>query len=259
MPETYAIEKLHLEPSSEVLRLLGQCPEIAPIRFWDGELLVREAATSQEIFLVLKGSLVVEQASAVVGGAPVMLACITAEPDSLAIIGEMAYLGAQARAASVRSCGATHTLRLEPRHIDGILDGFPMLTRLICRQFSQRLQDTDHALRTLQSRFALSPGQRMAQQGEVLFAQGDPAQALFQLVAGGIRLDGPGGTRMVGPDDLPQGLLEPGPFLAGGAQTHTATVEGMAFLAVIDLAHREALVRCFPNLALDLLAQKMTP
>jgi CRP-like cAMP-binding protein len=253
MPQNYAIESLKLDPDSEVVRLVAQFPDLEPVSFGDGEQLIREGETSQEIFIVLAGALVVEQATAVPGGAPVLLACITAEPDSIAILGEMAYLGAQLRAASVRSCGRSHTLRLEPRHIDGILEGFPGLTRVICRQFSQRLQDTDRALRTLQSRFALNPKQRLAQAGEVLFRQGDPATALFQLVAGSIRLDGPDGSRQVSAEDLREGLLEPRPFLAGGCQTGTATVEAMAFLAVIDAEHRPALVRCFPELALALL------
>ena len=254
MPQPYPIDQLQLEDDSEVIRLLAQFPDIQPISFGDGEQLVREAETSQDIFIVLRGALVVEQAPVAEGGAPVMLACITADPDALAILGEMAYLGAQPRAASIRSSGRTHTLRLEPRHIDGILEGYPMLTRVICRQFSQRLRDTDRALRNLQDRFALDPAQRMAQAGEVLFTRGAPATHLFQLVAGSVRLDGPEGSRMVTPETLDQGLLEPGPFLKGRPQEATATVEGMAFLAVIHAERRPALVRCFPELALGLLS-----
>ena len=123
MPQTYTIDPMQLEDDSEVVRLLAQFPEIQPISFGDGEQLVREDEPSQEIFIVLRGALVVEQASVAEGSAPAMLACITAAPDAIAILGEMAYLGAQPRAASIRSVGRTHTLRLEPRHIDGILEG----------------------------------------------------------------------------------------------------------------------------------------
>ena len=259
MPQPYAIASLNLEPGAEVLRLLAQFPDIEPVSFLDGARMVQEGEDSQEIFIVLRGALVVEQAPALAGGAPAMLACINAEPDDLAILGEMAYLGSQLRAASIRSVGRTHALRLEPRHIDGILEGFPMLTRVICRQFSRRLQDTDQSLRTLQGRFSLNPAQRMAQAGDILFTRGEPATSLFQVVAGSIRLDGPGGSRLVAPEDLSQGLLEPGPFLAGRAQAVTATAEAMTFLAVIDAAHREALVRCFPELVLELLAAGSAP
>lgn len=253
MPQPYAIDSLDLNPSSEVLRLVAQFPDIAPRSFGDGEHLIREAEPGQEIYIVLKGALVVEQAAATPGLGPVMLACVQADPDHLAIVGEMAYLGSQSRAASVRSSGRTHTLLLQPRHIDAILDGFPGLTRVICEQFSRRLQDTDKALRTLQSRFALDVTQRMAQPGEILFHQGEPAQRLFQLVAGTLRLQGPEGERQVSADDLPHGMLEPGPFLAGGSHTVTATVQDLAFLAVIDAGHRAAVVRCFPELVLGLL------
>jgi len=94
----------------------------------------------------------------------------------------------------------------------------------------------------------------MATQGEVLFTRGEPSDRLYQLVAGNVRLDGPDGAREVGPEDLPHGLLEPGPFLAGRPRQATATVTGMAFLAVIDPGRRAALVRCFPDLVLGLLA-----
>ena len=259
MPQSYTIDHLQLDDDSEVIQLLAQFPEIQPISFGDGEQLVREHETSQEIFIVLRGALVVEQAALTEGAAPAMLACITAETDDIAILGEMAYLGAQPRAASIRSCGRTHTLRLEPRHIDGILEHYPMLTRVICRQFSQRLQDTDKALRNLQERFALDPGQRMVQAGEVLFTRGAPATELFQLLAGSIRLDGPDGSRLITPESLDQGLLEPGPFLAGRPQAATATVDGMAFLAVIRAERKPALVRCFPELALKLLSDGGPP
>ena len=255
MPQPYAIDHLKLAPASEALRLLATFPDIAAVSFGDGEFLVREGESDQDIFLVLRGGLVVEQASPTPGGAPVQLALITAEPEACAMVGEMAYLGSQLRTASVRSCGRTHTLRLEPSHIDGILEGFPDLTRLICRQFSRRLKAMDQTLRTLQDRFALDPAQRMAQQGEVLFTRGEPATRLFQLVAGSVSLDGPEGCREVTPEDLAQGLLEPGPFLAGRPQRTTATVTGMAFLAVVGLERRPALVRCFPDLVLDLLAR----
>lgn len=254
MPQPYALEHLHLAPASEVVRLLAQFPDIVPESFGDGEYLVREAEPEGAVFLIVQGGLVVEQASPTPGTAPVQLALITAEPEACALIGEMAYLGSQARTASVRSCGRTHALRLEPRHIDGILEGYPGLTRLICRQFSQRLKATDQTLRTLQDRFALSPGQRLAQAGEILFTRGEPATRLYQLAAGSVRLEGPEGARELTAEDLPQGLLEPEAFLAGHPQRVTATVTGMAFLAVIDPGRRAALVRCFPDLVLGLLA-----
>jgi CRP-like cAMP-binding protein len=250
MPQAFDPASLHLEAASEEARLLAQFPDLLPLSFGDGEHLIREDATSREIYLVLRGAVVVEKASAAPGGTPVVLACLTVDPDSPAIIGEMAYLGDQPRAASVRSSGRTHALCLKPSHIDAILDGYPGLTRVICQQFSRRLQDTDQALRTLQSRFALAPTRRLAQPGEMLFSQGDPADALFQLVTGSVRLEGLEGLRILTPTELPQGFLEAGPYLAGGTHRATATVADTAFLAVIDQDHRQAWIRTFPEVVL---------
>ena len=252
MPQSYDLDSLGLDSASEPLRLFGQFPELGVLSFGEGEYLIREKEETQTIFIVLRGALVVEQAS---GATPAILACITAEQDAIAIVGEMAYLGAQARAASVRSCGRTYTLCLEPRHVEAILQGYPALTRIICRQFSQRLQETDKTLRTLQERFALGPVQRMGNPGEVLFAQGAPADRLFQLVAGSIRLEDANGVREVTAEDLPQGFLELRPFLARTPHTATATVGEAAFLVVIDAEHREAIVRCFPEQVLALLGE----
>ena len=250
MPQAFDPAALHLEATGEPLRLLAQFPDLLPLSFGDGECLIQEDAASQEIFLLLRGAVVVEKASAAPGGMPVLLACLTVEPDSPVIIGEMAYLGNQPRAASVRSSGRTHALCLKPAHIDAILDGYPGLTRVICQQFSRRLQDTDQALRALQSRFALAPVRRLANPGEVLFTRGGPADTLFQLVTGSIRLEGPSGVRTLTPEELPQGFLEAAPYLAGGTHRATATVVDTAFLAVIDQEHRQAWIRTFPELVL---------
>jgi len=255
VPEPYDIASLGLAAGDEVLQLLRRFPEIEPLAYREGEYLIREDEASQDIFIVLRGALVVEQAPPVPGGAPVVLACVQAGPEAPAIVGEMAYLGSQRRAASVRSSGRSHALCLRPAHIDGVLEGFPALTRVICRQFSRRLQDTDRALSGLQARFALNSRRRLAQPGEPLFAQGDPATEVVQLVAGAVRLEQAGTVRILTAEDLPMGLLEPEAFLRGAAHAATASVEAPAFLAVIALAEREALVRCFPELVLRILAE----
>jgi len=255
MPEPFDIDGLGLEPGSEVVRLFRRHPDIEARAYRDGEYLIREDEESQDIFIVLRGALVVEQASLIPGGAPAMLACLTAEPEAVAIVGEMAYLGSQRRAASVKSSGRSHALCLRPDHVDGILEGFPGLTRVICRQFSRRLQDTDRSLRELQGRFALNPQRRMASPGDRLFTRGAPARELFQLVAGTVRVERDGASSVLTPETLPMGLLEPEAFLRGAVHQATATVEDLAFLAVITEADREAVVRCFPQLVLEILAQ----
>ena len=255
MPERFEIADLGLDPASELIQLARRYPDIEARTYGEGEYLIREDESSGEIFVLVRGALVVEQAALVPGGAPVILACLAAEPEAVAIVGEMASLGAQRRAASVRSSGRSHALRLRPAHVEAILEGFPGLTRVICRQFAHRLRDTDQALRALQGRFALNPARRMAGPGEVLFAHGQPARELFQLVAGAVRLERDGAAAVLTAEALPMGLLEPEAFLRGGVHAATATVEEPAFLAVIGPAEREAVVRCFPALVLEILAQ----
>jgi CRP-like cAMP-binding protein len=254
MPEPFDFASLGLGAADEVPRLLGRCPDIEPLAYREGEYLIREDEASQDIFIVLQGALAVERAPAVPGGAPAMLACILAEPGAPAIVGEMAYLGAMRRSASVRSSGLSRALRLRPAHIEQVLEGFPELTRMICRQFSNRLRETDRSLHELQARFALNPTRRMAQAEERLFAASDPATTLYQLMAGTVRLERNGETRVLAADQLPMGLLELEPFLRGGVHAAAATVEGMAFLAEIPAGDREAVVRCFPELVLGILA-----
>lgn len=151
MADRFDLADLGLDPASEVVRLVRRYPEIEARAYRDGEYLIREAEDSQEIFIVLRGALVVEQAALIPGGAPVMLAGLTAEPEAIAIVGEMAYLGDQIRTASIKAVAPTQCLRLKPSHIDAIIDGFPMLTRVICQQFALRLKEANDALRQFQT------------------------------------------------------------------------------------------------------------
>lgn len=230
----------------EVARLCRDHPDLVPLVFREGEWLVREGEVSREIFLVLRGAAVVEQGE---GGARRVLACLEANPETPVLLGEMAYLGDLPRTASVRASGATEVLRLEPRHIDAVLEGYPGLTALICRQFTQRLQEANHAIQALQARFLLDPVRRMAQDGEVLFRAGEGATDLVQLMAGEVRL----GDRIVTPETLPGGFLNLAAYLTGTPHPETGVVVGMAFLALLSEVRREAVVRTFPGLVLALL------
>jgi 3-phosphoglycerate kinase len=70
-----------------------------------------------------------------------------------------------------------------------------------------------------------------------------------------VRLERDGAAAVLTAEALPMGLLEPEAFLRGGVHAATATAEEPAFLAVIGAAEREAVVRCFPALVLEILAQ----
>jgi len=253
MPDAFDPAQLGLEEDSEILRLLAEFPEIEPRRYRDGEFLVRQEDDSQEVFLVLKGAFAVERTSDRPGAAPALLAAILCDPDKPAIVGEMAYLGAQRRSASVRSSGGSLVLCLSPAHVDAIIAGFPGLTRAICAQFSRRLKETNGTLCELQARFATGAQPRVAAPGEVLFRQGETARTLFQVMTGRIRLEGEGGVELLGPDQLPDGFLELESYLRGRPHGTTATVEETAFLVAIDAGHREAVLRGYPGLVLGIL------
>jgi len=250
VPEAYDIAQLDLKPSSEIHALLRQCPDIEPRRYRDGEFLMVEGEESSDLFIILEGACVVERPGST---PPSILATLTADPENLVILGEMAYFGTQRRSASVRSAGCTHTLCLHPHHIEIIVEEFPALLQIIFRQFTQRLLEANQALKDLQARFSMAPEKRMASPGEVLFSRGEPASTLFQLVVGEIRLEGDGKSEVVTAEGLPQGFLDLGPFLAGGEHPATATVESMAFLVAVDAAHRQAVVRTCPELVLKCL------
>jgi CRP-like cAMP-binding protein len=257
MPEPFDIAASALAVHPEIADFLARNPDLEALKYRDGEFLMKEGEESVDIFVLLSGGLVVERAPALPGAPPSILACLSAE-EGVAIVGEMAYLGHLRRTASVRSAGMSEVLRLAPRHIDRIIEAYPMLTRVICMQFSRRLQETLQTLSHLQARFALSPASRVAQDGDELFAQGAEGLELHQLLAGAVRLQGDGWSRTVTPESAPQGFVDMEDFLRGGPRTCSATVEGMAFLMVIGAQDREAVVRCFPDLALAAL-RSMSP
>ncbi len=254
MPEPLDPSKLALDPDSEIPALLDLCPDLAPLRIRDGEKLVVEGETSQEVFLVLKGSLVVEHREA--NGAQRPLAHLECDPEHPCIVGEMAYFGAQQRTATVRAVGACQALCLKPAHLDTIMEGFPTLTRLLCQQFTKRLQEANDTLRDLRARFDLGAERRLAEAGELLFRAGE-RPPLFQLAMGTVRLEGPGGVEVLGPRDLPEGFLGLEAFLRDQPQGRTAVVEETCLLAVIPPARREAFLRAQPGLVLRLLEGKL--
>jgi len=254
MPDPFDPAQLGLEDGSEILRLLNEFPEIEPRRYRDGEYFVKQNEDSQEVFLVLKGAFVVERAPDRPGSQPAILATTLCDLEKPAIVGEMAYFGSQRRSASVRSSGGSLTLCLKPEFVDAIIKAYPGLTRAICAQFSWRLRETNRSLCELQARFATGAKSHVASEGELLFSAGQPADRLFQLVTGCVRLERGGHAETFGPDQLPEGFLELASFLRGGTHAATATAEGGAFLVAIEATHREAIVRGYPGLVLQLLA-----
>lgn len=253
MPDRFDVSVLGQDESSEIFQLLNRCPCIDPLRFRDGEYLVREDEEGKDLFVVVKGALTVERPALVPHGPPAILASFMCDPDHVTIVGEMAYFGAERRTASVRSSGATYALRLKPEHIDVIMEGFPLLTRVICQQFTKRLQEANDRIRDFQKKFALAPDKRMVAAGEVLFMPGDAATVLHQLAVGSVQLERDGVVETLEPENLPMGFLEPLPFFKRQLHTAKATVLSDSFLLFVDREHLEPLVRCYPQLVTKML------
>lgn len=251
MPDPLDPASLDLASDPELGPLLAACPDIALLRFRDGECLVREGEEGQDLYIVRRGSLVVEKA--LPDGTPRPLAQLECSPGTPAILGEMAYFGAQVRTATVRAVGACQALHLRPAHLDAVMAGFPGLTRILCRQFTARLKEANEELRDLRARFHLAPERRMAQAGELIFAAGAPADAVFQLAMGAVRLDGPDGSKVLRAEDLPGGFLGLEAFLRKRPHAATATAEEPCFLAAIPAARRSAFLGAHPDLVLRLL------
>ncbi len=251
MPDQLDPATLDLASDPELGPLLAACPDIAVLRFRDGELLVVEGEDSQDLFIVRKGSLVVEKA--LPNGTMRPLAQIECSVDAPVIIGEMAYFGAQHRTATVRAVGACQALHLKPAHLDAIMAGFPGLTRILCRQFTTRLKEANDELRDLRARFDLAAQRRMVQPGEVLLRVGIPAESLLQLVMGAVRFGEGEGSVVRRAEDLPEGFLGLDAFLWSATHDTTVTAEEACFLAVIGMDRREAFIRSHPGLVLKVL------
>lgn len=249
MPQPFDPQALLQDADPEIPGLLARCPDLVPLRYRDGEFLVREGEEDQDLFVILSGSLVVERG----GPPPATLAHLLCDPSAPVIVGEMAYFGDTRRTASVRTVGATVALRLAPRHVDALVASSPGLTRLLLRQLTRRLRDSNEALQGFQSRFRLDPRQVAAAEGEVLFTRGDPAGTLFQLLSGSVRVQGEGPGRVLEGSDLPDGFLGLEAFLGARPHPVTATAASPCFLVAVDAARREDFLRCYPALALRVL------
>lgn len=96
---------------------------------------------------------------------------------------------------------------------------------------------------------------RVLSDGEVLFEQGDPGDALFALVEGMIEISvlSPDGRKLVLDIMRPGALLGEIALFDPGTRTATATAVGPARLRRLDNASLMAAIRQQPDLAVDLI------
>ncbi|MDQ1256293.1 MAG: hypothetical protein QG656_889 [Candidatus Hydrogenedentes bacterium] len=257
MPESFDMTELNVPEGSEFHQLIEACPGIALLRFAEDEYLIREDDDSQDVFLVLKGSYVVGQPADQDEQPGETLAIVTSWPASPSFVGEMAYLGDGYRTASVRSAATTYALRLQPQHLDVVLDRFPGFTRVLCRQFTARLQGTNASLQDLQERMAIDGKQFFAEAGHVLFHKGDPATCLFQLLDGSVACIREDGECEVTPESVSFGFLDPGVYFAHGHHTATAVAKNLVSVVSIPQASMFAVVRTYPDLLVSLYRESV--
>jgi CRP-like cAMP-binding protein len=149
MPVPITLGEIRSLALDEIKALTVIHPEIAPLLYREGEWLFQESDTSNRIFIILRGTYAVEKERA-----GLVLDEVACDVENFAIVGEMAYLGGQRRTASVRARTECHVLVLFPEHLETVMARFPMLTRVICRQFALRLKATNEALQELRAEVA---------------------------------------------------------------------------------------------------------
>jgi len=151
MPQAFDLKTIRTKALDEISRLIERHPDITPMLFGPGECLVQEGDASQEVYVVLAGEYVVEQKPMFPDAPPSVLAKVSCGPENLAIIGEMAYLGGgQRRTASVKAIGNLQVLRLQPGHLDSIIESCPTLTRVLCLQFAGRIRQMNEIIRQME-------------------------------------------------------------------------------------------------------------
>lgn len=249
--------RLRIPEDSEIHPLLRDCPDLTLIRFSDEEFLIRAGEESQDIFLVIKGSCVVESVDDAGSRGGTELAILEGRPDAPIFIGEMAYLGDGKRTASVRSVMATWALRLTPGHLDRIMGdggspGYPGLTRILCRQFSRRLAETSGQLRTYQAWHAMSAEQRFLSPGEALYRKGEASETLYQLISGRLVVESEPGSAPIVAGSAPV-FVNATSFFSQRPQEQTLIADTACTLMAVDGAHRVAAARNYPELVLGLL------
>ena len=253
MPESFDLNCIELPADSEIHALLKACPDIESLRFANDEFLTHGSDTSRDIYLLLRGHCLVEQPDAPRERTPGNeLAVIQSEPTAPVFVGEMAYLGETRRSASVRSVMATYTLRLKPAHLDTIMDHYPGFTRILCRQFARRLGEANAFIKRYQRDSVMDLEQRFLSPGEVLVEAGAPADKLFQLVDGLLAELGEAEVKIGASDEGPT-FIGARSFFLGGTHPRQIVAKTPAIVVALGRSREAAIIRNFPELALELI------
>jgi len=246
MPKSFDISQLNM-PESEIPKLLEMCGDSQLLRFEDGEYLFCEDDVSSDIYAILRGAYVVEQKS----GAAGLQAIATHhnEEDAPCFVGEMSYLGAGLRTASVRSSGVTYTIKLKPSHLEVIIGQFPNFTRILCQQFSARLKEANDELKEIVATNAVPVVQVDVKAGEAIITQGESADLLYQLIWGDLQWEQDGQPV---PGHPVIDFVEPAAYFCDQPYSVTVRAKTAACLVAIEKPTKEAVIRNYPQLILKL-------
>ncbi|MBN2308242.1 MAG: cyclic nucleotide-binding domain-containing protein [Candidatus Hydrogenedentes bacterium] len=256
MPDTFDLADLSIPEDSEYHRLKQRCPGVRCLRFGDGEHLTRYGELADDIFLIMKGGFDVEERTDSADSRPGVLAsCDVHDVSSPAFIGEMAHLGSAVRVASVRSRGECYTIAMRPDDLAVITAEFPVFTRILCRQFSERLRKAVDEVNEHRRLFATQPERRTLEAGEVLFARGDAADTLFQLLDGAFVRETEDGEEPIHRESLFLGVLDPMPYFCDAHHESTVKATSEAKVIAFRKTAKLALVRTMPELVLHCLRE----
>jgi CRP-like cAMP-binding protein len=247
MPKPFHVNDLNIPKTSEIHALLEKLRDIEPLVFGDGEYLIRQDEAVTDTFIVVSGNCVVEYSSAGPERRPLKtLAVSSGEVDSPSFVGEMAYLGGGFRTASVRSSGPTYTLKIKGKHIDVIIAEFPSLTRLLCKEFTARLEEANDILKDM----AIDSKLIMKVAGETVIRKGEKADMLYQLVNGSLIQEDD--HEAVDLDVAQNGFVDPGPFFRDSQYESTVKTVAPCSLVAIPKDFKLAVIRNYPELILNL-------
>ncbi|OGV47244.1 MAG: hypothetical protein A2X46_18030 [Lentisphaerae bacterium GWF2_57_35] len=257
MPEECDCRPFLMPFGAEIESLFQRFTDVEALRFLNDEFIVKEGNVDKNIFLVLRGSFVVEQSGQDRDvRRPSTLAMISCEPKTPSFIGEMAYLGSCRRTASVRCVGAVTAIKLSPSHLNAVLDDYPALTRLLCRQFTVRLKETSEHLSQLEKSFTLNARHLFRKAGDRIFNKGEPAKTLYQVIDGTVTVEGQ--AEHAAASHMNDGFLGLKEFLLEIPYQESVRAKSAAILVAIEESSRLAFIRNYPELTLRTLKNPPT-
>lgn len=256
MPEVVELDGLRLRGESELFGLVRGEVHAVPLRYVDGEFIVRENDSAEDVFIVVYGSFVVERRGVDGGERSNVVAIQSATQTDPIFVGEMAYLGESARAADVRCSGGVLALKLSTAAMDYIIEHCPDLTRRLCKDFASRLRQANETINEFQEKLRANPRQIFAKPGERIVERGSPPDTLFQLLDGTLTRDDEADPCPFRAGDARDDFLNARAFFRREPNPASFTAKSAAILLAFDTTVKGALVRNFPETALELLKGK---